>query len=199
MLPVRSGARSTVSSTADSLFLVQSKLALQVPEARPGALPAAAAGAAGEGPAAFDRRTLTFDLAADPGALTVYWGKMQHAVAHHATSRGVSTTKRPLGRCFPFDRAPEVGAARLTGAPRAPAGACTRCGCPSGSARRLSLLRLLAVQVGAGRGGFPRVPAPHSCLRSPPPPSPPAPQPPSCHRSNCGLIGLVNLFDRLID
>ncbi|KAL4440566.1 hypothetical protein ABPG75_003567 [Micractinium tetrahymenae] len=137
VLPVRSAGRTAVSSTADSLFLVEPKVVLQVPA--PGPPPpqvipvgtAGTAGAAREGSpsgeaggvatpapgaplapaaaaAAAGRLTLTFDLASGPDALGLYWGKMQHVVAHHATSRGVSTTKRALGRCFPFDRAPEA-------------------------------------------------------------------------------------------
>lgn len=95
---------------------------LQVPQPLlpPGVLPDPTADAPGEADtvaapaaAAAVPTTLTFDLASDPGALGLYWGKMQHVVAHNATSRGVSTTKRPLGRCFPFDRAPEVGVAAV--------------------------------------------------------------------------------------
>lgn len=53
--------------------------------------------------------TTTFDFSA-PGSLAAYWAHLHFISGRHGTVRAV-TAADPLGRCFPFDRAPEVGIA----------------------------------------------------------------------------------------
>lgn len=57
-------------------------------------------------PAAPAPATSSFDLAS-PGGLERYWAHLHFVVSRHGIAKAV-TSRDALGRCFPFDRAPEV-------------------------------------------------------------------------------------------
>ena len=63
--------------------------------------------------------TTSFDLTG-PGALAAYWAHLQYLATRLGCGRTVSAGD-PLGACFPFDRAPEVGGlwGRRSGCPAA--------------------------------------------------------------------------------
>ena len=112
-----------------SLLLLQHRLSIQLQAGGPASQHAAAARAClrthhhaishAAGPSTSDAaadlaaapapQTSSFDVEAR-GGLAAYWSHLQFLVSRYGTFRAASSASDPLGACFPFDRAPEVGA-----------------------------------------------------------------------------------------